>query len=248
MTFFAYIHARPETVNQQGIFYVGKGAGKRHLDLAARNAHHTNIVAKYGAKNILIGKLECSREQIAFDLEIGLIKCLRRNGVKLANMTNGGEGSTGYIPSEEAKRKASKALAGIVRAPEFGAKISASKMGHSVSQETRDKISKTKVGQPGHNKGKTMSAEQKLKLSICNLGKKHSDATKLKMSDSRKGKSNYWLSGTKHSEERKIKISNKLKGRVSPNKGKTLSDEAKKIRSEKITLSWINRRAANVNS
>jgi hypothetical protein len=248
VTFFAYVHARPETVNQQGIFYVGKGAGKRHLDLTARNAHHTNIIAKYGAKNILIGKLECSSEQIAFDLEIGLIKCLRRNKVKLANMTNGGEGSAGYIPTEEAKRKVSNALAGIVRAPEFGAKISASKMGHSVSQETRDKISKTKVGQPGTNNGKAMSAEQKLKLSVCNLGKKHNDATKLKMSNSRKGKSNYWLSGTKHSEERKMQISNKLKGRVSPNKGRTLSDEAKQIRSEKITLSWVKRRATNVNS
>jgi hypothetical protein len=93
-----------------------------------------------------------------------------------------------------------------------------------------------------------MSDEQKLKLSICNLGKKLSDETKLKITNALKGRSNYWLSGTKHSEERKMKISNKLKGRVSPNKGKTLSDEAKKIRSEKITLSWINRRAANVNS
>jgi hypothetical protein len=248
MTYFAYVHARPTTTDQHGIFYVGKGTSKRHLELAGRNAHHANVINKYGSENILIGKLDCSSEQIAFDLEIGLIKCLRRNGVKLANMTNGGEGSAGYIPTEEAKRKVSKALAGIVRTPEFGAKISASKMNHSVSQETRNKISKTKAGQPGHNKGKAMSDEQKLKLSICNLGKKLSDETKLKITNALKGRSNYWLRGTKHSEERKMKISNKLKGRVSPNKGKTLSDEAKKIRSEKITLSWINRRAANVNS
>lgn len=214
MSFVAYVHARPDTTDASGIFYVGKGTGKRYAQLANRNRHHQNVVNKYGVENILVGKIECSSEEIAFDLEKGLIKCLRRSGVILTNMTDGGEGSSGYVPTEETKRKTSKALVGIKRKPEFGAKISASKKGHVVSQETRDKISKTKITKMRRTK----------------------PATKLI------ARTEHWLKGIALSEERKRQISNKLKGRVSPNKGKSLTDEQRKIRSEKITLSWIKRR------
>lgn len=245
MSFVAYVHARPDTKDASGIFYVGKGMGKRYAQLRNRNAHHKNVVNKYGAENILIGKIECSTEEIAFDLEKGLIKCLRRSGVKLTNMTDGGEGSTGYAPSAETKRKTSKALVGIKRSLEFGAKISASKKGHVVSQETKEKLRLAKTGIASPNKGRTMSQKQKEKLSDANKGKKHNAETKKKMSESRKGKSASWLKGVSLSEDRKKQISAKLKGRVSPNKGKCLTDEQKRIRSEKITLSWIKRRENN---
>lgn len=242
MSFVAYVHARPGTKDATGIFYVGKGTGKRHAQLVNRNKYHQNVVDKYGAENILIGKIECSTEEIAFDLEKGLIKCLRRSGVKLTNMTDGGEGSAGYVPTEEAKQKTSQALAGIKRSPEFGAKISASKKGHAVSQETKEKLRLAKTGIASPNKGKAMTQEQKEKLSDANKGKKHSAETKKKMSETRKGKPAIWLKGVSLSEDRKKQISAKLKGRVSPNKGKSLTDEQRRIRSEKITLSWIKRR------
>ena len=98
MTFSAYVHARPDTVNASGIFYVGKGREKRVKKVARRNPHHKNIVNKYGRENILIGKLECSSEDIAFELEKGLIKCLKRMGVKLTNLTDGGDGVSGRVP------------------------------------------------------------------------------------------------------------------------------------------------------
>ena len=104
MTFYAYLHARPDTVNTSGIFYVGKGHGKRAYEIARPNKHHANIVAKYGKENIQVSKIECSSEDVAFELEKGLIKCLRRMGVNLANRTDGGEGVTGYKRSEEWKK------------------------------------------------------------------------------------------------------------------------------------------------
>ena len=95
MTYFAYIHARPDTTEQSGIFYVGKGKGRRHLNLIDRSLYHKHVIDKHGKENILIGKLDCSSEEIAFELEKGLIKCLRRSGVELTNMTDGGEGASG---------------------------------------------------------------------------------------------------------------------------------------------------------
>ena len=108
MTYFSYVHARPDTVNQSGIFYVGKGKLSRSFDLGERNRYHGFVINKYGKENILIGSIPCSSEEIAFDLEVGLIKCLRRNNVQLTNQTDGGDGSSGYKFSEESKQKMSE--------------------------------------------------------------------------------------------------------------------------------------------
>lgn len=118
MPFFAYVHAKPESKTQQGIFYVGKGKGQRHLSLNARNRHHGFVVSKHGRENILIGKIDCSSEKLAFELEKGLIKCLRRNGVDLTNMTDGGDGSSGYVASEETKRRQSASAKLLAARPE----------------------------------------------------------------------------------------------------------------------------------
>lgn len=107
MTFYAYIHVKPEAVDVSGVFYVGKGFKGRHRPLPARNRHHGFVLAKYGAENILTGKLDCSSEEISFELERGLIKCLKRAGAPLTNMTDGGEGSSGYVMTDEAKAKIS---------------------------------------------------------------------------------------------------------------------------------------------
>lgn len=98
MTYFTYVHARPNTTDTSGIFYVGKGRRARITPSVAqrRNPHHQNIVNKYGEQNILVGKFECSTEDIAYELEQGLIKCLRRNNVNLVNLTNGGSGTKGF--------------------------------------------------------------------------------------------------------------------------------------------------------
>lgn len=97
-TFYAYVHARPGTITADGIFYVGKGTLERTVKLKRpHNPYHSCILTKRGIKNILVGKLECSTEEVAFELEKGLIKCLKRSGVKLANMSDGGEGNAGVM-------------------------------------------------------------------------------------------------------------------------------------------------------
>lgn len=113
MTYYAYLHARPNTEDASGIFYVGKGKEGRCYSLKRNNPHYANVVRKYGAENILVSKLECSSEEIAFELEKGLIKCFRKMGVKLTNVSDGGEGPSGFIRSVESNRLVSEARKGV---------------------------------------------------------------------------------------------------------------------------------------
>lgn len=105
MTSFAYIHCKPDGTP----FYVGKGVRTRYKNFTQRNERHKRIVNKYGKENILIGKIDCSSNDIALELEIGLIKCFRRMGVDLANLTDGGEGNVGWKCPESVRQAVAEA-------------------------------------------------------------------------------------------------------------------------------------------
>lgn len=132
MSFYAYIHCKPDGTP----FYVGKGDDARvSFKKRYHNRHHMNILSKYGEEKILVGKMECSTEDIAFDLERGLIKRLRKMGVRIVNLTDGGDGTKG-----------------AVRSPETRAKMAAGKIGNrwnvgrKYSLETKIKKSRSKGG------------------------------------------------------------------------------------------------------
>ena len=137
--FYGYIHAKPDGTP----FYVGKGHGRRMLNFTKRNPHHKNVVAKYGKENILMGKLDCSSEEISFELEKGLIACLRRMSAPLVNRTGGGEGVTGFPLSKEHRAKISALMTGRPgrpRTPEALAKFRATRLGYKASEETKQKM------------------------------------------------------------------------------------------------------------
>lgn len=187
MTHYAYVHARPNTGNAKGIFYVGKGTKQRHVDFYHRNKHHMRITAKYGQENILVGKIECSTADTAFLLEVGLIKCLRRMGVKLANKSDGGEGASGMKHTQETKDLLSK-----------------QRKGKSMSEEAKRKLSATNTGKKRGPTGKKMSDETKKKISDAKTGKRHTLEARQKISEAGKGRI--------FTEEARRKISEKLKG------------------------------------
>lgn len=226
--FYAYVHAKPNTVDVSGIFYVGKGHGKRALDMRSRNLHHTNISKKYGFENILVGKLDCSSEQIAFDLEIGLIKCLRRNDVKLVNRTDGGEGTVGHIVTEEAKQKHSKIM-----------------QGRKASSETKQKMKLAHSGDRNHFYGRKHSEETKARISLKKIGSVPPNKAMSPSLETR-AKISATLTGTKGripSDETRKKLSAWQKGIA---KG-PLPAETKQKLSEAIKLSWIKRRQNKLN-
>lgn len=139
--FYAYIHAKPDGAP----FYVGKGHGRRLNMFHKRNPHHKNVVAKYGKRNILIGKLDCSDEGTAFELEVGLIKCAKRMGAELTNLTDGGHGVSGLIVTPEQRAKISATLTG--------------RKGWRWTEEAKAKVSAA-------NRGKKRTPEQRAKMSV----------------------------------------------------------------------------------
>ena len=150
---YAYIHCKPDGVP----FYVGKGALRRAKYLGERNPYHKSVVQKYGKQNILVGKLECSTNEIAFELERGLIKCIKAMGIRLTNFTDGGEGSINPAPETRKRMSEAAKKRGVSEACQI-AKINA-KRGKPVSEEQKELIRKKLTG-------RVFTAEHRQNISI----------------------------------------------------------------------------------
>ena len=99
--FYVYEHIRLDT-NQ--VFYVGKGSSERINSKRDRNIYWNNIVNKCinFKSNIL---LETNDEDFSFFVEEEVIDLYKKRGIKLSNLTNGGEGISGLKHSKESKEK-----------------------------------------------------------------------------------------------------------------------------------------------
>lgn len=139
-------------------FYVGKGKGGRCYDhmLPSNlknngNKHKTNKISailKESLSPIVVKVYEDISECDANNIEMMLIKLMGRadkNLGCLVNMTDGGEGQSGKIMSEQNRLAISKANKGKKLTPEHISKIVRSGEDHPLygkhhSKETRDKI------------------------------------------------------------------------------------------------------------
>lgn len=162
--FYVYEHIRLDT---GAIFYVGKGTGNRCF---VKSHHHRSqfwqrVVQKAGgfSVNIFVKDID---EKSAFIAEQERISQLRADGIQLCNMTDGGDGTSGWIKTAEWRQKVGAKHKGKIVSAEVRAKISASvkAVGYVHSKETRQKMSDA---MKGHQK---------------TLGFKHSEETKQKMS------------------------------------------------------------------
>lgn len=181
-TFYVYEHWR---LDRDECFYVGKGKGRRAYSRSGRNSHWGNIVAKlerigsgYEIRMVAVG----ITEQEAFELEARRID-FWRDIVDLCNKTKGGEGVSGLVMSDEAKRKMSEKAKGRV-----GNK---SMLGKKHSEETKEKMRLAKLGKAPNNAGKKysrkpLSAEHRAKLSLAKKGLRMSDEARSKLSELRK--------------------------------------------------------------
>jgi hypothetical protein len=99
---YFYLRSRDSAIGKAGTpYYVGKGKGRRAYS-------NTRLVPVPEDKNNIVFVLENLTEEQAFRNEIDFISWYGRvnsgNGI-LRNLTDGGEGSSGLILSEENKRK-----------------------------------------------------------------------------------------------------------------------------------------------
>ncbi len=168
------------------VLYIGKGSGKRmfkHITIAKGNSKNRQCNPKlynkimsilnkggYVIPNIIfesINEIECLNQEIEIIKNIG-----KEN---LCNLTDGGEGTSGYHLSEITKERISQSKKGTKR--EF-------------SEEHKKNLSNALAGDNNAKywKGKELSEETKLKMSIAKKGKTFSEEHKKKISEALKNR------------------------------------------------------------
>jgi hypothetical protein len=160
--FYVYEHFR-KTDNK--VFYVGKGFGNRASVKTNRNKYWHNIVNKhdFGVK-FVVKNID---EDLALFAEMERIDQLKKIGVKLCNLTNGGEGVVGYVATEETKKKLSKAHLGRKIPKWLSEKYSALRKGKPKSDECKQKISKANSGKVTSQKTKDLLSKINSKTVVC---------------------------------------------------------------------------------
>ena len=180
MYYYTYAYLREDKTP----YYIGKGKGNR-----AYKKHRKGIGVPKDKSRIIFLKQNLTEEE-AFRHEIYMIAVFGRKDLGtgiLHNLTDGGDGASGYVFSEETKRKQSEAhkgnttWLGKTHSEETKRKMSDTRKGKTHSEETKIKLSEAK-------KGKTFSEESKRKMSEAHKGKTFSEETRRKMSETRKGK------------------------------------------------------------
>jgi hypothetical protein len=191
--FYTYAYLREDRTP----YYIGKGQKKRIYDRSGKPCH----IPKDNTKIIFL-KQNLTEEE-AFRHEEYMIGVFGRIDIEtgiLRNKSNGGQGASGAIRTEETKRKMSEAQKGKIVTEEQRKNIGRARRGKIHSEETRKKLREKRVGKKPA------------------LGMKHTDEAKKKISDKTKGENNPFY-GKTHNENTKSKLSsrhNKLLKFVSP--------------------------------
>ena len=155
---YAYLRSRDSARGPRfSPYYIGKGSGDRAYS-------KIRAVAKPTDSSYIVFLEEGMTEREAFALEkyaIALYGRLDKGNGILWNMTDGGEGASGLIMSEETKRRIANTLTGRKRPRSVIEKIVKSREGYQHSDETKKKMSKTRTGK----KRQPHTLESKLKIS-----------------------------------------------------------------------------------
>ena len=194
MHYYTYAYLREDKTP----YYIGKGKGDRIYSKSRR------IKPPKDKSRVIYLKQNLTEEE-AFRHEIYMIDVFGRKDLGtgiLQNLTNGGDGTSGWVPSEETRRKMS---------------------GRIPSEETRAKMSEARKGEKNHNYGKTHSEETRKKISESQIGKTLSKEHIDKIIEG--------LKGRPVSEETRRKMSEALIGNTRA-LGKSVSEETRKKISE----------------
>ena len=182
--FYTYAYLREDRTP----YYIGKGTKYRIYEKRGRPC------SKPKNKSRIIFLKQNLTEEEAFKHEIYMIDVFGRRDLGtgiLRNKTNGGDGTSGRVLTEETKKKISISNKGKTGSNGFKGKK------HSIGAKTA--ISNSKQGTVGAFTGKTHSEETRRKISESQKGKSLSEEHKRKVGDAFRGKI--------LTEEHKIKIS-----------------------------------------
>jgi hypothetical protein len=161
-------------------YYIGKGHGSRAYSNCGRRCKPPTDRTR-----ILILKQNLTEEE-AFRHEVYLISVLGRKdkgtGI-LRNMTDGGEGASGSVRSEEFKQSRSgvnNPMYGKERSEETRKKLREANVGKIVPEEVKSRMSAS-------HRGKKLTEEHKRNIGKSRKGKPRSEDTKRKLSEANKG-------------------------------------------------------------
>ncbi len=188
---YAYIRSVDTATAKSGTpYYIGKGKDNRAY-LQHKKSNHTSVSTPHDTTKIVMLETELS-EIGSLAIERRMIKWWGRKDLGtgiLHNKTDGGDGTSGAIHTNDAKIKigiASKNRKRLPAGEETKQKISTGGLGLKRSDITKDKI---RIA----NTGKSKSDAMKKNLSLSKIGVSngpHSEETKQKMRESKKNISN----------------------------------------------------------
>jgi hypothetical protein len=132
--FYVYVHRRKDN---NAIFYVGKGRGRRLNQYWQRNPYWTKVSTKHGFLAEVISTHESELD--AFAHERFLIASLRLY-CDLANITDGGEGNSGLKHSDEARARMSAKRRGKPLAAQHRENVAAAMKRPEVNRKRSESI------------------------------------------------------------------------------------------------------------
>jgi group I intron endonuclease len=168
--------------NKEEYRYIGKTINIKNRYVAHKNSAERgeNLpiyrwIRSKGIDNIEMVILEESDDNTLQDLEKLWIAKIKKRGDRLLNLTEGGEGSLGYMHSEEQKKKWSEQRRGSItgeKNPNYGKFGPAHPAyGRKFSEETKQKLSEQKMGENNPNYGKSIPDETRIKMSLAQKGR-----------------------------------------------------------------------------
>jgi hypothetical protein len=232
METYGYIYLTENKIN--GKQYIGQHKSKFFdTKYFGSGVYLKRAIKKYGKENFTCFPLAWAFNKEELNrLEIDYIAHYQPE----YNLTKGGDGTGGYIFTEEDIKKRTESRKGYTHSEETRKKISIGNKGKIHNEETKRKLSEIKKGHIPWNKGKKdiFSEEAIEKNRKAHLGKKNSKETREKISIGNKGKI-----CKPFSDEHKNKMSKS-------HKGVKLSEEHKNKISNSIKLYWQNKKLNNI--
>jgi hypothetical protein len=156
--YYTYGHYK---ANSKELFYIGKGKTNRAYEKDSRSDFWNSIVKKHGYTVEIFANWKSEKD--AFLHEKFLIECFR-NLTKLCNLTDGGDGCSGYVWSNEQKQKLKNrkhANLGKQLPEEVKKRISLSQLG--IARGPQSKEHSEKIANALKNKAKTPEQAERLR-------------------------------------------------------------------------------------
>jgi hypothetical protein len=136
--YYTYIHSKADT---KEIFYVGKGMVSRHRanSKSNRSKYWHNVVKKHGLEVQIASYWES--ESDAFLHEKFLISCFKDMNISLVNLTNGGDGTSGWVHTDVFRKEQAERTKRNSQNPEIKRKKSLAQKKRFETEHSRKEIS-----------------------------------------------------------------------------------------------------------